>query len=71
MTDPALDDARSTSAQMAAVLAPKSAYTLLLSIGLLSCLLSVCCVGCGMGKPPALTLDQWEAQYRRTRSTGE
>jgi hypothetical protein len=71
MAEIASDDARNTIAQMAAVLAPKSAHQLLLLLGLLACLLGVCGVGCGIGTPPALTLDQWEAQYRRTRSTGE
>jgi hypothetical protein len=71
MMDTALSCARGMIAQMAAVLAAKSARKLLIVICLLSFLLSVCGVGCGIGKPPALTLDQWDAQYRRTRSTGE
>ena len=70
MTDTALSYVRRTIAQMAAGLAAKSAHKRLLVIGLLSCLLSVCCLGCGIGRPPVLTLDQWEEQDRRTRSTG-
>jgi hypothetical protein len=42
----------------------------LVFIGLLSFLLSVCCMGCGVSRPPALTLDQWEALDRSTRSSG-
>jgi hypothetical protein len=70
MMDTALDDACSTTARRAVVLAAKSAHKRLIVIGLLACLLSACCIGCGIGRPPALTLEQWEAQYRSTRSTG-
>jgi hypothetical protein len=70
MTDIAVSSVRRTIAQMAAGLAARSAQRRLLVIGLLACLLSVCCLGCGMGRPPVLTLDQWEEQDRRTRSTG-
>jgi hypothetical protein len=63
--------ALSTVAQCAAALAAKSVERLFICICLLSFLLSVCCIGCGVGRPPALTLDQWEALDRRTRSTGE
>ena len=34
---------------------------------LLSCLLSVCCIGCGIGKPPVMTLEQWQAEYNSVR----
>jgi hypothetical protein len=39
-------------------------------ICLLSFLLSVCCLGCGIGKPPVMTLEQWQAQDDRVRSSG-
>jgi hypothetical protein len=35
-------------------------------IGLLSLLVSVCCSGCGIGRPPVMTLEQWEVQYTRS-----
>lgn len=38
-------------------------------MGLLSLLLSVCCIGCGIGKPPVMTLEQWEAEDNSVRST--
>jgi uncharacterized membrane protein YfcA len=31
-------------------------------------LLGVCGVGCGMGKPPVMTLEQWRAEDERVRS---
>ena len=34
-------------------------------------LLSVCCVGCGIGRPPVKTLDQWQAEQERVRSRGD
>jgi hypothetical protein len=37
----------------------------------LSCLLSVGCVGCGIGQPPLKTLDQWEAEINSVRSRGD
>jgi hypothetical protein len=37
----------------------------------LSFLLSVCCVGCGTGRPPVKTLDQWQAEEERVRSRGD
>jgi hypothetical protein len=40
-------------------------------IYLLSFLLSVCCVGCGIGRPPVWTLEQRQADRNRTLSTGE
>ena len=36
-----------------------------------SCLLSVCCVGCGIGQPPVKTLEQWQAEINRVRSKGD
>jgi hypothetical protein len=41
---------------------------LITSIGLLVLLVSVCCSGCGIGKPPVMTLEQWEAESQRVRS---
>jgi hypothetical protein len=35
---------------------------------LLCVLLSVCGVGCGIGKPPVKTLEQWQAEADRVRS---
>ena len=70
MTDIAVSSVRRTLAQRAAGLAATSAQKRLLVIGLLACLLSACGIGCGIGRPPVLTLDQWEEQDRRTRSTG-
>ena len=29
--------------------------------------LSVCCTGCGIGRPPVMTLEQWQAQDDRVR----
>ena len=71
MQEIAVDDARNTIAQITAVPVAKSAHTLLILICLLTFLLGVCCVGCGIGKPPELTVDQWEALYRRTKSRGD
>jgi hypothetical protein len=42
---------------------------LITGMGLLSLVVSVCCSGCGIGKPPVMTLEQWEAQYNRVRSS--
>jgi hypothetical protein len=33
----------------------------------LSCLLSVCCTGCGIGKPPVMTLEQWQQEDERAQ----
>jgi hypothetical protein len=41
---------------------------LITGIGLLSLLVSVCCSACGMGKPPVMTLAQWEAERNRSLS---
>jgi hypothetical protein len=41
---------------------------LITCIGLLALLVSVCCSGCGIGKPPVMTLEQWEAGRNRVRS---
>jgi hypothetical protein len=38
---------------------------------LLSFLLSVCGIGCGIGKPPVKTLEQWRADRSRTLSRGD
>ena len=35
---------------------------------LLGFLLGVCGIGCGIGKPPVMTLDQWQAEDDRVRS---
>jgi hypothetical protein len=37
-------------------------------MGLLSFVVGVCGVGCGMGKPPVMTLEQWRAEDERVRS---
>ena len=37
---------------------------------LLAFLLGVGCTGCGIGKPPVMTLEQWEAEDDSVRSTG-
>jgi hypothetical protein len=37
----------------------------------LSFLLSVCCVSCGLGRPPVKTLEQWQAEEERVRSRGD
>jgi hypothetical protein len=42
----------------------KSVARLITVICLLSLLLSVGCIGCANGRPPALTLEQWEASRR-------
>jgi hypothetical protein len=44
---------------------------LIAGIGLLSLLVSVGGSGCGIGKPPVMTLEQWEAQDKRVLSTGD
>ncbi len=33
--------------------------------------LSVCCIGCGISKPPVKTLQQWQADRNRTLSRGD
>jgi hypothetical protein len=38
---------------------------------LLAFLPSVCGIGCGIGKPPVMTLEQWQAQDARLRSSGD
>jgi hypothetical protein len=43
----------------------------LLLILALAFLLSVCCVGCGIGQPPVKTLGQWQAEEERVRSRGD
>ena len=35
---------------------------------LLGFLLGVCGIGCGIGKPPVMTLEQWRAEDERVRS---
>jgi hypothetical protein len=47
----------------------KRVARLITFICLLCCLLSVCCVGCGISKPPVMTLDQWQAEDNSVRST--
>jgi hypothetical protein len=37
----------------------------------LACLLSVCGVGCGIGRPPVKTLGQWQIDDARVRSSGD
>jgi hypothetical protein len=44
--------------------------TLLLCLTL-AFLVSVGCIGCGMGGPPVKTLDQWQAGDRRVLSSGD
>jgi len=44
---------------------------LITCIGLLALLLSVCCSGCGIGRPPVMTLEQWQAQDNQVRSSAE
>jgi hypothetical protein len=48
----------------------KRVAKLIACIGLLS-LLSVCCIGCGIGEPPVKTLEQWRADRNRTLSRGD
>jgi hypothetical protein len=38
---------------------------------ILSLLLSVCAVGCGVSQPPVKTLDQWQAERERVRSRSD
>jgi len=33
-------------------------------------LLSVCCLGCGIGQPPVKTLGQWQADDARVLDSG-
>jgi hypothetical protein len=49
----------------------KRAAKLITCICLLSFLLSVGCIGCGIGKPPLWTLEQWQADRNRTRSMSD
>jgi hypothetical protein len=42
---------------------------LIIGMCLLVLLLSVGGSGCGIGQPPVMTLEQWEAQYNRVRSS--
>jgi hypothetical protein len=49
----------------------KRAAKLITCICLLSFLLSVGCIGCGIGKPPVWTLEQWRANRNRTLSSGD
>jgi hypothetical protein len=49
----------------------KHVVRLIACICLLSFLLSVCCTGCGIGRPPVMTLEQWQADRNRTRSTSD
>ena len=49
----------------------KRVAKLITCICLLSFLLSVCCSGCGIGRPPVWTLEQWEADRNRTRSRSD
>jgi hypothetical protein len=46
----------------------KHVARLITGIYLLSFLLSVCCTGCGIGRPPVMTLEQWQADRNRTLS---
>jgi hypothetical protein len=48
----------------------KRVARLITGMCLLSFLLSVCCTGCGIGKPPVWTLEQWQAEDNRVRSSG-
>jgi hypothetical protein len=34
-------------------------------------LLSVCRIGCGIGRPPVMTLEQWQAEDDSVRSGGD
>jgi hypothetical protein len=43
-------------------------FTLIICIGLLTCLLSTSLMGCGIGRPPVQSLGQWEAERNRVRS---
>ena len=49
----------------------KRVARLIACIYLLSFLLSVCCIGCGIGKPPVMTLEQWQAEEDSVRSSGD
>jgi hypothetical protein len=49
----------------------KRVARLITCIALLALLLSVCCSGCGIGKPPVMTLEQWEAERNRVRSSSD
>jgi hypothetical protein len=47
----------------------KRVVRLITSIGLLFLLVSVCGSGCGIGRSPVMTLEQWQAERNRVRST--
>jgi len=49
----------------------KRAAKLIACIRLLCYLLSVGGTGCGIGKPPGKTLEQWRANRNRTLSRGD
>jgi hypothetical protein len=49
----------------------KHVIKLITGLCLLWWLVSLCCSGCGIGKPPVKTLEQWEAQRNRVRSSGD
>jgi hypothetical protein len=49
----------------------KRVAKLITCICLLSFLLSVSGIGCGIGKPPVKTLEQWRADRSRTLSRGD
>ena len=49
----------------------KRVARLITCICLLSFLLSVCCIGCGIGRPPVMTLEQWQAEEDSVRSSPE
>ena len=47
----------------------KRVARLITCICLLAFLLSVCCTGCGIGRPPVKTLEQWQAEINSVRSS--
>ena len=49
----------------------KRVARLITYIGLLALLVSVCGSGCGIGKPPVMTLEQWETERNRVRSSSD
>jgi len=59
------------SCQTTATDASKGRMKALLLCLTLFFLLSVCCVGCGIGQPPVKTLGQWQADDERVRSRGD
>ena len=46
----------------------KRVARLITGICLLAFLLSVWCTGCGINRPPVMTLEQWQADRNRTLS---